>query len=86
MPAVYIVNMNALDSCKCIAGGNPVMDWHTPNRSMLHTKTEICEIFIRLSANLSFGLSRWALNRGGRLFEVGHLFEVGRLLSFHHFQ
>ena len=40
-------------------------------------------VFIRLSAQgayLSFGLSGWALIRGGCLFEVG------RLLSFHHFQ
>ena len=41
--------------------------------------------------------SRWALIRGGRLFEVGaysrwalirggRLFEAGRLLNFHHFR
>ena len=40
-------------------------------------------VFIRLSAQgayLIFGLSGWALIRGGRLFEAG------RLLNFHHFQ
>ena len=40
-------------------------------------------IFIQLSAwgaYLIFGLSEWALIRGG------YLFEVGRQLSFHHFQ
>ena len=38
-------------------------------------------LFIRLSAQgayLIFGLSGWALIRGGRLFEAG------RLLNFHH--
>ena len=40
-------------------------------------------VFIRLSAQgayLIFGLSGWALIRGGRLFEAG------RLLNFHHLQ
>ena len=40
-------------------------------------------VFIRLSARgayLIFGLSGWALIRGGRLFELG------RLLNSHHFQ
>ena len=63
----------------------------------------VSTLFIRLSARgayLIFGLSGWALIRGGRLFEVGsskstflgwggwdgHLLEAGHLLTFSTFR
>ena len=59
-----------------------ILNWKS-QVSYILKKIKRNTVFIRLSARgayLIFGLSGWALIRGGRLFEVG------RLLNFHHFQ